>query len=704
MKKHLIFACLLLNVVSTLLYAQQSDMKTEVNPFLRDWKTPFQAPPFSDIKQEHFLPAFEEALNRHREEIAAITKNSEPPTFDNTIGAFEKSGRLLAKVSDVFFNLKRTMNDSGMEEIAKKVTPLVTRHRDDIRLDEKLFARVKAIYEGRAALTLTTEQRTVLENAYLDFVLGGVGLDSDGKKRVRKINEELAMLSLAFSENVLKENSSFQFFVTDQDQLAGMQPASIEAAKEKAGKQGRSGAWLFTIDKPSLIPVLQYADNRELREKLYTAYMNRGNNDDERDNKKNLARIIALRVERAQLLGFDTHAELALKRTMAKTPQRVYDFLRQVWTPAYARAKAEIAEMQKLIDAEGKQFKLAPWDWWYYAEKVKKEKYDLDESMLRPYFNLDNVMTGVFTVARKLYGLKINERHDIPVYHSDVRVFEVKEETGAHVGILFTDYFPRAGKRNGAWCDGFRSQMRLDGKTVTPLVINAGNFSKPTATQPALLSLDETRTLFHEFGHALHALLSNVTYPSAQTMPYDFVELPSQVMENWSLEPEVLQLYARHYETNRLMPKDLIDRVVKARHFNQGFETLEYIAAALLDMDWHTLTDTKPRDVATFERESIRRMGLMPEMLPRYLSTNFLHITSGGYDAGYYSYLWAQVLDSDAFDLFLENGLFDKRTATSFRKNILEKLGSDDFMSMYKSFRGREPKVDALLKKRGLKE
>ena len=672
------------------------------NPFFREWQTPFQTPPFNEIKSEHYLPAFEEGINQQNSEIEAIITNEEKPTFKNTVTALEKSGELLSTVNRIFNGLNYSDTNDEMQIVAEKSTSMLSKHIDDFYLNEKLFERIKYLYDNKESLNLSVEQNTVLENYYLNFVRGGANLSSDGKEKLRKVNDELSQLVLKFGDNVRKENSKFELIVDRKEDLAGLPDASVQAASEKAETKGLTGKWIFTIDKPTLIPFLQFSKNRDLREKMYKAYMNRGNNNDELDNKKTLSRIIVLRVKKANLLGYKTYSDFVLQKKMAKTPENVYAFLNDMWEPTVRKAKSEVEEMQKMIDNEGRKFSLEPWDWWYYAEKVKKEKYALDEEMLRPYFELDNVVHGAFAVATKLWGLQFVERTDIQPYHPEVKVFEVKEADGKHVGILYTDYFPRDGKTNGAWCGEFRSQSNIDCNYITPLVYNVGNFSKPTSDKPALISLDEVRTLFHEFGHGLHGLLQNITYPDASSVPADFAELPSQIMENWAMQPEVLKMYAMHYDTSEMIPQELIDKIDNSKYFNQGFETLEYIAASLLDMDWHVITDTDERDVAKFEKESILKMKLIPQVLPRYMSTNFIHIATWGYESGYYSYLWAAVLDSDAFEAFMENSLFDKATAESFRKNILEKAGSEDLMTLYKNFRGRKPIVDALLKKRGL--
>lgn len=700
MNRWLLFL-LTLAVFSPTIISQDKNM---YNPFFKEWNTPFQAPPFEEIKLEHYLPAFEEGIRQQKSEVDAVVNNNEKPTFANTIEAMEKSGKLLTKVSSVFYNLNSANTNDEMQNIAKTVAPMLSKHNDDINLNEKLFARVKAIYNERDKLNLLVEQHKVLKDYYDGFIRGGANLTDDQKEKFRKINEELSVLSLKFGENLLKETNAIRLIIENKDDLAGLPENVIQSAYETGQSKGYEGKWVFTLQKPSFIPFLQYSEKRSLREKVFKAYVNRGNNNNEFDTKNILSRIAALRVERANLLGYKTHGDFILEKNMAKNPETVYKFLFNLWKPALKRAKMEIDDMQKIIDEEGNDFKLEAWDWWYYAEKVKKQKYDLDEKMLRPYFKLENVLKGVLDVATKLYGIQFVERNDIPTYHPDVKVVEVKEADGKHVAILFTDYFPRDSKRSGAWMNSFRKQSNIENNFITPVISNVGNFSKPTADKPSLLSLDEVETLFHEFGHALHGILSNSVYPSVSgtSVPRDFVELCSQIMENWALAPEVLKMYAKHYQTNEPMPDDMIKKIENSKLFNQGFETVEYLAASFLDMDWHTLINAEEEDAINFEKKSLSKIGLIPEIESRYQSTNFQHIFSGGYSAGYYSYIWAAVLDADAFEAFEENGLFDQATALSFRKNILEKGGSEDPMELYKRFRGREPKVDALLKRRGL--
>lgn len=688
----IIFSC-------SLSYSQES--KKMENPFFKEWKTPFQTPPFNEIKAEHFLPAIEHGIQLEKSEVDAIINNPEAPTFKNTIEALEESGKFLTKVNRVFGALTGANTNDELQKIARTTTPMLTKHNDDINLNPKLFGRIKVLYDNRESLNLSQEQKTLLDNYYKNFVRSGANLDDAGKDKLRKINEELSMLGLKFGDNLLKETNAIGLVIDNKDDLIGLPDAVIQEAADAAKAKGFEGKWAFTLQKPSWIPFLQYSPKRELREKLFKAYINRGNNNNEYDNKNIVSRVAALRVERANLLGYKTHADFVLERNMAKNAGNVYKFLNDLWKPAMKRASMEVDDMQKIIDKENGNFKLASWDWWYYAEKVKKEKYALDEEMLRPYFKMENVLAGAFAVASNLYGIKFHERNDIQTYDPDVKVFEVQEYDGKHIGIFYADYFPRDGKRSGAWSSSLRTQSNINGKFITPLVYNVGNFSKPTSDKPSLMSIDEVLTLFHELGHGLHSLFANTVYSGSRIVPRDFVELPSQIMENWALEPEVLKIYAKHYQTGEIIPQELIDKISNSRLFNQGFETVEYLAASFLDMDWHILTDTNERDVLKFEKESLNKIGLIPEIESRYQSTNFQHII-GGYSAGYYSYIWAEVLDKDAFEAFEETSLFDKNTASKFREFILATSGTIDPMESYIKFRGREPKVDALLKGRGL--
>ncbi|MFA6597157.1 MAG: M3 family metallopeptidase [Ignavibacteriaceae bacterium] len=697
----LIFSVFLFTILCA--FTMQSDKNKVDNPFFHEWKTPFGTPPFNEIKDEHFMPAYEEGMKQQVAEVEQIINNKEKATFKNTIEAFEKSGKLFTKVNNVFNGLNGANTNPKLQEIAQITAPLISKHFDEIYLNEKFFDRVKSIYQEKDKLNLTTEQKVVLEHYYKDFVRGGANLNKADKEKFKKINEELSLLGVKFGENILKESNAIGLVIDKKEDLAGLPEGVIQGAAETAKAKGLDGKWAFTLQRPSFTPFLQYSPKRELREKLFKAYITRGNNNNELDTKKILTKMASLRVEKAALLGYKTYADFRLEINMAKNPENVYKFLNDLWKPSLHKAGEEVADMQKMIDAEGGNFKLQPWDWWYYSEKVRNEKYALDGEMLRPYFKLENVIAGAFGVATKLYGFQFVELKNIPVYHPDVKVFEVKEANGKHVGILYTDYFPRDSKRSGAWMSEFTSQSNIDGKFISPIIYNVGNFTKPTADKPALLSFDDVNTLFHEFGHALHYLIATSVYPSGKRVPVDFVELPSQVMENWASDPVVLKMYAKHYLTGEPMPDALINKIVTAGHFNQGFETTEYLAASLLDMDWHTISDTIERDPIKFEKASLSKHGLIPEIESRYQSTNFQHIfADDGYAAGYYGYVWAAVLDADAFAAFKEkNDVFDKTTAKAFR-HLLEKAGSDDPMVLYKQFRGREPKTDALLKKRGL--
>ena len=673
------------------------------NPFLAKFNTPFETPPFNLIKNEHFLPALRKGMELQKSEIEAIINDKEAPTFQNTIEAFERTGVLLDKVNYVFLELQGANTNDELQKIAKEVAPLLAKHKDDINLNEKLFQRVKSVHEKRATLGLNPEQSKLLDDMYKNFVRGGANLAPEKKDRFRQISEELSLLGLKFDENVLKETNKFRLVLENKEDLAGLPQGVIDGAAEAAKKAGLEGKWIFTVHKPSMIPFLQYGANRSLREKLLKAYISRGDHNDSLDNKATIAKMASLRVERAHLLGYKTHADYVEEKNMSKTPAAVLELLNKLWAPALKNAKKERDEMQALIKKESGTFRLEPWDWWYYAEKVRKAKYDLDENELKPYFLLDNVRKGVIEVATRLYGIQLTERNDISKYSDDVTVFEVKRKDGSHVGILYTDYFPRPGKQAGAWCGGYRSQERRGDVMITPLITNVGNFSRPTGGRPALLSPDEVRTLFHEFGHALHALLQNQTYRSL-TVPGDFIELPSQIMENWAFDPEVLRLYARHYQTGEVIPQSLIDKIEKSDKFNQGFVTVEYLSACFLDMDWHSLTSPDLVDASILETKSLNKIRLMPEIVVRYRSTYFAHIWGAAsmYDAGYYYYIWAAVLDADAFEAFKEKGLFDQATAKAFLENVLEKGATDDAMKQYEKFRGRKPSIEPLLKRRGL--
>jgi peptidyl-dipeptidase Dcp len=676
----------------------------EENPLLAAFDTPYDVPPFDLIKNEHFKPAILEAIRVHQTEIDAIVSDKEKPTFKNTIEAMENAGTLLTRVNTIFSNLTSANTNDTLQAIAQELAPELSRHNDNIFLNPKLFAKVKAVWDSQLDFKLNPEQAKLLERKYKAFLRSGANLDDKGKERLRKINEELSVVGLKYGENALAENNAYQLIVDDKADLAGLPDGLIEAAAEEAKAKDKNGKWLFTLQNASVMPFLQYAQNRELRKKIWTAYQNRGNNGNKVDNRANVIQLANLRTEKAKLLGFTSHAHFVLAERMAKTPAGAYELLDKLWKPALEKAKAEEADIKKIMNGEGIEGDVQPYDWRYYSEKIRKERYDLDEQEIKPYFSLDNVREGIFKVTGKLYGLQYRELKDVPKYHKDVTVWEVTEKDGKHVGILYMDFYPRASKKGGAWMTSYRKQNRIDGKRIAPVISIVCNFSKPSGNNPALLTFDETTTFFHEFGHALHGLLSNVNYESlAGTSVFtDFVELPSQIMENWAAEPEVLKMYAKHYKTGEVIPDRLIKRLQESATYGQGFATVEYLAASYLDMNYHTQTEAITQNVTDFEGAAMQKIGLINSIIPRYRSTYFTHIFSGGYSAGYYSYIWSAVLDTDAFDVFKSKSLFDPETANSFRSNILEKGGTADPMVLYKNFRGAEPGIEPLLKKRGL--
>jgi peptidyl-dipeptidase Dcp len=678
----------------------------EMNPFYETYSAPFGVPPFDKIENKHYLPAFKEGINQHNADIEKIINNPAAPDFANTIEAMDKSGDLLSRVSTVFFNVKEANTNDSIDQIAEVVAPLLSQHADAINLNEKLFARVKVVEDQKEKLNLNREQSRLLEEIYKRFVRGGANLAADKKEAFKKINTDLSLLELKFGNNMLAETNNFKMVIEKKEDLAGLPESVIGAAADEAKAAKLEGKWVFTLQKPSWIPFLTYSEKRELREKLYRAMFNRSNNNNEFDNKAIINQIVNLRLQKANLLGFESWAAYVLDDCMAKTPKNVYDLIGKVWAPGLKRAKEEAKDIQTMIEKEGGKFKLESWDWWYYSEKVRKEKYDLDEEQVRPYFELTNVREGAFAVANKLYGITFKQIPNMPLYHPECQVFEVKDRDSSLVGILYMDFFPRASKKGGAWMNNYRDQYHYDGQPdVRPVVSITCNFSKPTGDKPALLSFDEVETLFHEFGHGLHGLLSQCHYRtiSGTSVSRDFVELPSQVMEHWAVQPEVLKMYAKHYKSGEVIPQTLVDKIIKAGKFNQGFITTEFLAAAILDMDFHTITKTGDIDVEKFEKASMDKAGLIPEIIPRYRSTYFNHAFPGGYSSGYYSYIWAAVLDADAFEAFLEKGnIFDQQVATSFRKNVLERGGTEEAMKLYVNFRGKTPGIEPLLKNRGL--
>ncbi|MCX6246970.1 MAG: M3 family metallopeptidase [Bacteroidetes bacterium] len=697
---------LLFAIMSIVSFSGCKQPKEVKNPFFTEYQTPFQVPPFDKIDSTDYMPAYTEGMKQQMDEIDKIVNNSSEPDFDNTILAFDKSGKLYTKVSKVFNQMNEANTTPQLQEIAQKLSPMISKHRDDIALNEKLFNRIKVVYEKRGQMKLDPQQNRVVEKYYRDFVRMGAGLPKDKQDTLRKLNEKLSLLTLKFGENLLAEtNKNFKLVIADKKDLEGLPQNVIDGAAEKAKAAGMEGKWIFTLSKPSMIPFLQYAKNRELREKIYRGYFMRGNNGNGNDNKAIVARIVKLRAQQAALLGYKSYAAYVIDDNMAKTPEAVDEFLMKLWNASLPVAKKEVKEMQKIIDREGGKFKLKSWDWWYYSEKVRKEKYDLDENELKPYFSLSNVRDGMFYVANKLYGITFTKRTDLPVFQKDVETFEVKEADGKALGVIYLDYYPRESKRNGAWCTDFRSSGYEDGKKVDAIASVTYNLSSPTADAPALLTWDDVTTMFHEFGHSLHGLFTVGKYDrTAGNVPMDYVELPSQVMENWAGEPEVLKFYAKHYKTGEPIPDKLIQKIVKSGLFNQGFVTVEYLAASLLDMDYHNLTSPRDIDVLAFEKKAMDSIGLIEEILPRYRSTYFSHIFSGEYSAGYYVYIWAAVLDADAFSAFKESGnIYNQDLAAKFRKYCLSEVGDDEGMVQYRKFRGQDPSIDPLLKRRGLK-
>ena len=693
-------------VLSALAMSLLACNKTTNNPLLEESKNPCSAPAFDLIQLDHYLPAFEAAIAAQKAEVDAIINNPEAPTFENTIEALDRTGVQLDRVSGVFFNVLEADGNDEMNAIAEKVSPMLSELSDGILLNDALFQRVKAVYEQRDSLDLNAEQMRLLTETYKNFANNGANLSEDQKARLMEINQELGLLSLKFGNNVVAETNSddVKRFITDEAQLKGLPESAKAAAAEEAAAAGHPGEWLFTPKRTSFTPVLQYCENRELRKQLLMDYTTRGNHDNDNDNKAVIVREMELRIEKAKLFGYDNAADYILADCMAKNHETVDAFLASVWEPSLKAAKKEAAELQKLLDKDLPGEKLQPWDWWYYAEKLRKAKYDLDEEELKPYFELSNVRKGAFGVATKLYGLQFEKVDDMPVYNDEVEVFKVTDADGSLVGYLYTDYFPRAGKRPGAWMNNICSQyIDAEGVDHRPVIINVGNFNKPTAGNPSLLSMDDVETLFHEFGHALHGLMSKATYKSLSgtNTPRDFVELPSQFMENYAYEPEVLKTYAFHYQTGEVIPDALIEKINAAGKFNQGFVTTELLSASILDMDFHELTSAEGLDVNAFEKASLDKMGMIDEIIVRYRPTFYNHIFTTGYEAGYYSYTWAAVLDADAFAAFKETGnLFDAQTAKRFR-HLLEQGGTRDAQELYLEFRGKEADPKNLLRRKG---
>ena len=677
----------------------------EMNPFFSEFKTPYKIPPFELIQDEHYKPAFYRAMESHLNEVDAITSNIDSPSFTNTIIALEKSGKDLDVVSSTFFNLQSSNTNDIMDEIAAEIGPKLSGHYDAIYLNKELFNRVKSVYNTSSELDLNTEQLRLISEMYKDFIRSGAQLNEESMSVLTEINQELSSLTIQFDQNLLKEtNEGYQLIISDVEQLDGLPKDIINQAKKLAQSEGHDGQWLFKPTRVSMYPFLTYSTQRDLRQKLYTSYTKRGNNDNEYDNKAIAINIANLRLKRAKILGYASHADFVLDNTMAQTTDRVKDLLDRVWSPGLETAKKEAAEMQKMIEDEGDTFELAAWDWWYYSEKIRQLKYDFSEEEAKPYFSQAKVLQGAFDVATKLFDITFEERFDLPKYRENIRTFEVKDLEGNPIGVFYTDYTLRSNKGGGAWMNSFVDQSKFDGIEL-PVVMNTCNFPPPNEDGISLLSFEQVETLFHEFGHALHGLLSDVNYPSLSgtSVKRDYVEFPSQMMENWAIQPEVLASYAKHYQTNEIIPQELIKKITNAAKFNQGFATTEYVAASYLDMAWH-MEEQQIEDANRFEQETLNELGLISQIATRYRSTYFSHIFAGGYSMGYYSYLWTEVLEADAFVPFSEKGIFHKETADKLKKYVYSSGNSDDLMTQYIRYRGSEPNIEALLKKRGFDE
>ncbi len=708
MRKYIVFV----SIISLLLSCQteNKDKKMEkettetnrVNPLLEKWETPFGTPPFDKIKSEDYLPAFEQGIKEHEAEVDKIINNTEEPDFKNTIEALELSGSTLNKVRFVFDAVESADTDDILKETSKKIRPMLSAHYDAVSMNKKLFDRIDAVHQKLKTLHLEPEEKRLVEETYKRFVRAGVNLDEKKQQRLQEINKRLASLSQEFGDNLLAETNDFDLYVTDKKDLGNLPRNFVDAAVAEAKKRGHKSGWSFTLQRPSFYPFLDYSPNRTLREKIFQGYANRGNNDNEHDNKKVLEEQVRLRAERAKLLGFETHADYVLAENMAETPKNVYDLMGKIWKSALETAKQDRDLMAKSMKADEIKDKFRASDWRYYVRKIRSSKYNFNEDETRPYFEVNAVRDGAFMLANKLFGLSFKERKDIATWHKDQQAFEVLDRDGSHLGVIYMDFFARPSKKGGAWMNELRMQSNVE-NFVTPIVTNNFNFPAPTKDSPSLLSFSQAQTVFHEFGHGLHGLLSHVKYASfsGTNVPRDFVEFPSQVMENWMSEPEILKLYAKHYKTGEIIPKKMVDKMNAANGFNVGFRTVEYMAAAYLDMDYHTLKDASKIKTASFEKTSMKKLGLIDEIIPRYRSTYYAHIFSGGYSAGYYSYLWSEILDADAFAAFKESGdVLNTELAKKYRK-MLSQGGTKPGMELYKEFRGRAPKIDALLKRKG---
>ena len=673
-----------------------------MNPFFEEYETPFKIPPFEKIKFEHYEPAFMQGIDEHQKEILKIAQNEKEPTFENTLEALESSGKTLDKVANVFYNLLASNTNDEFDALAVKMSPLLSAHNDKILLNKELFERIKILKSNEPSLKLSDEQKRLLDETYKRFQRAGANLDQEAMIRLTEINSSLSSLSVQFDQNVLKETNGYSLIIDDPDDLQGLPDEEIRQASLLASSEGHDGKWVFKPTRVSMYPFLTYSEKRELRENLYKSYILRGDNDNDFDNKEIIKKMVALRKEKANLMGFETHADYVLDNTMAKTTLNVNKLLDTVWNPGIEKAKGEVEAMQEIIIEEGGNFKLEAWDWWHYSEKLRQEKFDFKEEEVKPYFSEDKVLKGAFEVAKKLFEITFTERDDLPKYREDIRTFVVEDFNNQVIGIFYTDFTQRPNKGGGAWMNTFRSQSKFEGKTI-PIVINVCNFPPKNVDGVSLLSFEQVETLFHEFGHGLHGLLSDVNYPSLSgtAVTRDYVEFPSQMMENWAREPEVIKTFAKHYITGETIPDELLAKISEAGTFNEGFETSEYVAAAHLDMAFHMEKDSI-EDIDAFEDETLKNLGLIPEIESRYRSTYFGHIFAGGYSSGYYSYLWTEVLEADAFEAFKQNGLYHKETADKLKKYVYSSGNTKDLMEQYVKFRGKEPDIQPLLEKRGL--
>ncbi len=700
MKIFNIMICMLA-IISCRMDSKDPSRATSANALLQDWDTPFGTPPLDKIASEDYLPAFKNAMKMHREEVQRIAESAEVPTFENTVVALEQSGSMLKRVQGVFDAVQAANTNDVLKATSKEVRPLLAAHYDQIEMNKTLFDRIQKVYANRDRLGLDAEDQRLLSETHKSFVRSGVNLPDERKKRLKAINKRLATLSQQFDDNLLAETNDFDLYVTEEKDLGDLPDNFKEAAAEEAKKRGHASGWSFTLQRPSMYPFLDYSPNRAMRKKILDGYAQRANNDNEHDNKAVIEEMVRLRTERAQLLGYASHAEYVLADRMAERPQRVYDLLDKIWKPALETAERDRDLLAARMKADGIDGTFGASDWRYYVRKIREEKYNFDEDQTRPYFEANAVRDGALALATRLFGLSFKKRDDIATWHEDQQVYEVLDQEKKHLGIIYFDFYARPSKRGGAWMNEIRPQSNVD-QYVTPIVTNNFNFPAPTAGAPSLLSFSQAQTVFHEFGHGLHGLLSDVKYASLSgtNVPRDFVEFPSQVIENWMAEPKVLKEYAKHYKTGEVIPDAMIKKMKQANGFDEGFRTVEYMAAAYLDMDWHTVTDTLHRATEDVERSSMGRIGLIPEILPRYRSTYFAHI-AGGYSAGYYSYIWSEILDADAFKAFVDSGdVLNPQLAKKYEE-MLASGGTKSGMALYKDFRGREPKIEALLQRKG---